>query len=146
MHAAACATTKGRYDSSLSKCIASYYPAIKSGVVKRLYSILSAVSGASSGSAITFRSASASAVSLSVVVKITEHSLEYGRKSAKPSASLVDKPPPIDYTVVPSALSKINKHCRVLTSATQRFTTCFISTWSSLRPGILSFCATFAYD
>ena len=144
MHAAACETAKGRWNSSLSRCMASCCSASESGLVKRFCSILSAATGVSSCSGIVFCGASASAVSLSVVVKTTEHSLERGRKSAKSVASLADEP--LDCAVVPSALSKISKHRRVLISATQHLTTFFMSAWSSSLPRILSFCATLAYD
>ena len=125
MHAAAYDTARGRYDSSLSKCIAPSYSASESGVVKRDCNILSAVSDASSPSATIFCGASVLAVSLSVVVKITEHSLECGRKSAKPVASAVGEPP--CWTVVLSTLSKISKHCCVLSFAMQRLTICSMS-------------------
>jgi hypothetical protein len=117
MHAAACATAKGRYNSSLSKYIASYCLAFKSSVIKRFCSILSAMSGVSLCSAIIFSRVDTLAILLSVVVKITEYSLEYSRKLAKPAASLVDKLLLVGCIVVPLVLSKINKHRCVLTSA-----------------------------
>jgi hypothetical protein len=49
-------------------------------------------------------------------------------------------------SVLCSALSKISKHCCILTSTIQYFASCFMSTWSSFHPGILSFCTTLAYD
>jgi hypothetical protein len=116
MHAAACETARGRCNSSLSKCTALCCLAFNSGVVRRFCSILSAVPGVSSCSAITCYGASASAVSLSVVVKITEHSLERGRNSTKSAARVIDEL--LRCTAVPLALSKTNKHCLVLTFAT----------------------------
>ena len=44
MHAAAYAITRGRYNSSFSNYIATYYLVFENSVARRLYSILSAVS------------------------------------------------------------------------------------------------------
>jgi hypothetical protein len=75
--------------------------AFESGVVKRFCSILSAVSGASPRSTVTFCRASASAVMVFVIVKMTEHSLKCGRNSAR---RLVYNEP-LGLTLVSSTLS-----------------------------------------
>lgn len=53
IHAATYITTRGRYISSPSKRLASYYFVFKSSLTKWVYSIFSAVSSASCYSAIT---------------------------------------------------------------------------------------------
>ena len=124
IQAATCITTRGRYNSSLNMCSASYCLAFASSLAKRTYSIFSAASSISSCSAIMFCGASARAVLMFVVIKITEHSLDCSRKLARSAASIANKP--LDRRVVFSVLLKISKHYRALISTTQRFASCFI--------------------
>lgn len=95
--------TRDRYNSSSNKYIVSYYLVFKSGIIKRLYSIVSAVSSISLYNTIIFYRVSTLAILLSIIIKIIEYSLECGRKSAKSIAYIIDKL--LDYRVVLSILS-----------------------------------------
>ena len=86
---------------------------------------VSAVSGVSLYSAITFYRVSALAILLSVIIKMTEYRLEYGRNSAKfvLVASIIEL---LGYIVVRSTLSKTSKYFRALIPAIQRSMICFM--------------------